>query len=512
MPAPRMSMRKIREILRLRWGQGLPSRAVAQSVRCSPSTVSDCVGRAQIAGLSWPLPEELDDEQLETRLYPERGSSHARPEPDFQHIHRELRRRGVTLQLLWQDYRAVHPEEGLGYSSFCERYRRWRGELDLVMRQTHAPGEKLFVDYAGMTIPITNPTTGEVTQASVFVATLGASQYIYAEAVAGEDLASWTSAHIRCCEELGGSPAAWVPDNLKAAVTKPCFYDPDVNPTYGDLAEHYGAVVIPTRVRKPRDKAKVENAVLQVERWVLAPLRNQIFFSMEEANHAMRERRQALNDKPLKKIDLSRRQLFDEMDRPALKPLPSRRFERAERKLGVTVHIDYHIEFDGHYYSVPFALSRKKVDVRATTSTIEVFHNRKRVASHRRSGQRGRHTTIPEHRPKAHREYAEWTPSRLVRWAGTVGPKTAEVAQAILDSRRHPEQGYRSCLGLMRLGKRYSSERLELASARALALRSPSYRTIYSMLKAGLESQPLPSESRHTPVEHDNVRGPTYYH
>lgn len=514
MPARRLSMRKTREILRLRWGLGLAARAVARSVRCSPSTVSDCVARAEVAGLSWPLPAELDDEQLEALLYRERGTAHGRPEPDYKHIHRELRRKGVTLQLLWQEYRAAHPEDGFEYSAFCDRYRRWRQGLDVVMRQTHEPGDKLFVDYAGVRVPIIDPQTGEITEAAVFVAALGASSFTYAEVTAGEDVRSWIGAHIRALEYFGGAPNVLVPDNLKAGVTRPSYYDPDINPTYGELAEHYGAVVIPARVRRPRDKAKVENAVQQIERWVLAPLRNQQFFSLREANDAIRSKLDELNDKQLTKLDASRRQLFEQLDRPALTPLPAKRFEVAERKLGVTVHIDHHIEYDGHYYSVPFALSRKKVDVRATSTSIEIFHKGQRVASHPRSYERGRHTTILEHRPKTHRHYAEWTPSRMVRWASTIGPHTATAVQQIMDGRRHPEEGYRSCLGVMRLGKRYGNERLERACQRALALRSPAYRTISSILKTGFEQQPLPDDKATdsvTSIEHKNVRGSDYY-
>ena len=516
MPGTRLSMRKTREILRLRWGLGLAGREVARSVRCSPSTVSDCVGRAQVAGLSWPLPDALDDEQLEALLYGRSSARRSRPEPDYRAVHKELRRKGVTLQLLWQEYRAQHPDDGLEYSAFCDRYRRWKTSVDVVMRHHHEAGDKLFVDYAGVTVSIVDPRTGEVTEASVFVAALGASHFTYAEAVWGQDLRSWTEAHIHCFEFLGGATKATVPDNLKSAVTRPCFYDPDLNPTYAELAEHYGTVILPARVRRPRDKAVVENAVQQVERWVLAPLRNQRFFSLSEANAAIAERLDALNDKTLTGLSESRRQLFEQLDRPALEPLPQKRFEVAERKDQVTVHIDYHVEYDGHYYSVPFSLTRKKVDIRATATTVEIFYKRRRVASHLRSYRRGKHTTTPEHRPKAHRHYADWTPSRMLRWASTIGPNTASVVQQIMDQKRHPEEGYRASLGVIRLGKRHGHERLELACKRALFLRSPSYKTVQSILKAGLEAQPLRTDAEPTqttlPDDHKNVRGPDYYH
>lgn len=514
MPGTRLSMRKTREILRLRWAEGLAGRAVARSVRCSPATVSDCVGRAEVAGLSWPLPQELDDARLEALLYGRSQVPRSRPEPSYASIHKELRRRGVTLRLLWLEYRSEHPEDGLQYSAFCERYHRWSGGLDVVMRQRHEGGDKLFVDYAGMTMPITDARTGEVTPASVFVAALGASNFIYAEAVAGEDLRSWVQVHMHCYEFLGGVPSATVPDNLKSGVTRPCYYDPDVNPTYAELAEHYGTVVLPARVRKPRDKAKAENAVLQVERWVLAPLRNQRFFSLREANEAVRERLAMLNDKKLTGLDESRRQLFEQLDRPALKPLPIKRFEVAERKDNVTVNIDYHIQYDGHHYSVPVALTRKKVDVRATDTALEVFYKGKRVASHPRSYRRGQHTTTPEHRPRSHREYADWTPSRMLNWASTVGPNAAAVVQQIMEAKRYPEEGYRASLGVIRLGKRHGTDRLELACKRALSLRSPSYKTVQSILKTGLENEPLPTEAslpQTMPDDHENVRGPDYY-
>jgi transposase len=507
-------MRKTREILRLKWGLGLAGREVARSVRCSPSTVSDCLGRAEVAGLSWPLPDDLDDAQLEARLYPKVAAPKPRPEPRCSVIHKELRRKGVTLRLLWQEYRAEHPDDGLEYSAFCDHYRRWRGRIDVVMRQHHEAGDKLFVDYAGMTVPIIDPDTGEVTPASVFVAALGASNFIYAEAVAGEDLRSWIEAHTRCFEFLGGVTRATVPDNLKSGVTKPNFYDPDINPTYAELAEHYGTVVLPARVRKPKDKAKAENAVQQVERWVLAPLRNQRFFSIAEANVAIRERLDALNDKRLTGLDESRRELFEQLDRPALLPLPAKRFEVAERKDGVTVNIDYHVEYDGNYYSAPVGLTRKKVDVRATPTTVELFYKRKRVGSHLRSYGKRQYITTPEHRPKSHRDYADWSPSRMLSWAATLGPNVAAVVQQIMERKRHPEEGYRASLGVIRLGKRHGNARLELACGRALSLRSPSYKTVESILKAGLEGQPLPGTQaapQTMPDDHKNVRGPDYY-
>jgi transposase len=511
MPAPRLSMRKTREILRLRLGLGLPLRQVAQSCGCSSSTVSDCVGRAVVAGLGWPLPDELDDAALERKLYPGDSSERNKPLPDFKHVHRELRRKGVTLELLWQEYRALHAE-GYGYSRFCELYRDFVAGLDLVMRQFHRPGEKLFVDFAGMTLPIIDAASGEVHEAAIFVAALGASSLTYAEALHSQELRCWLQAHVNTFEFLGGVTRVTVPDNLKAGVTKPCFYDPDINRAYLDLAEHYGTVIIPARVRKPRDKAKVENAVQQVERWVLAPLRNQRFFGLSEANAAIRERLTWLNDRPLSKLESTRRALFLELDKPALLPLPSKRFELPIWKVNVGVNIDYHVEFDKHYYSVPYALVRKRVDMRATDTTVECFHGGQRVASHMRSFMRGRYSTSPEHRSKTHRHFAEWSPSRLIRWASTVGPGTADAVRVVMETKRHPEQGFRSALGIIRLADRYGKERVERACLRAATLRALSYRTIHSLLKTGFDQAlPQPTTSTMPLPEHDNVRGPDYY-
>ncbi len=514
MPTQRVSMRKTREILRLGWGRGLPGRQVARSCRVSPSTVSGALSRATVAGLSWPLPEELDDAALEALLYPGQKARSGRAEPDYPAIYRELKRKSVTLRLLWQTYREQYPDDGYGYSCFCERYRQWRKKLDVTMRQVHRAGEKLFVDYAGQTVGVTNRDTGEVTQMQVFVATLGASNFTYVEVHKSQDLHSWIGGHMRAFEYFSGVPAICVPDNLKAGVTRPCFYEPDVNPTYGEMAAHYDTVVIPTRTRKPRDKAKVENGVLQAERWILAPLRDQTFHTVGELRRAIAERLEWLNNRPLSKLDGTRRSLWLEIDRPALKPLPTKRYEVAEWKTKVAVNIDYHIEFGRHYYSVPYQLARERVDVRATGSTVECFYKGKRVASHVRSHERGRHTTKSEHMSSSHRRHAEWSPSRLIDWAGTIGPNTAKLVEVVLKSRPHPEQGYRSCLGILRLAKKHSGERLEAACARACFFKTHSYRSVDSILKTGLDSQPItpPKPPPAPTIEHENIRGGDAYH
>jgi transposase len=475
--------------------------------------VHDVLARAKEAGLSWPLPDDLDDSDLETRLYPSAKRLHRQAQPDFPAIYRALKQRGVTLELLWQEYRQADRESGYGYSRFCDLYRQWRGQLDLVMRQEHRAGEKLFVDYAGVGIKIVDPTTGSVAEAPVFVAALGASNFTYAEACEGQDSQSWIQAHMHTYEYIGGVSAVTVPDNLKAGVIDADFYEPDLNPAYREMAVHYGTTIIPARVRRPRDKAKVENAVQQVERWVLAPLRDQKFFSRAEANHGIRERLEWLNNRPFSKLDGSRRSLWLELDRPALGPLPLRRFEIPEWKVNVGVNIDYHLEFDNHYYSVPYQLVGKRVDVRATPTIIEVFHKGHRVASHQRSLRSGGFSTDPTHRPPAHRHYAEWSPSRLVRWAEKIGPQTAALVRAVLERRPHPEQGFRSSLGILRLATRYSPERLERASERALAIGALSYRSVHSILKANLDRQPVlaPEHDSQLPLAHENIRGSEYY-
>ncbi len=514
MPAVRLSMRKIQEILRLKWEQELSGREVARSCHVSPSTVSDVVDRASLAGLSWPLPKDMDEAALEARLYPPRQSQQSRAEPDFQKMYRELKIKGVTERLLWLEYRTEHPDDGYSYSQYCALYRGWKRDLSLVMRQDHRAGEKAFVDYAGVTMAVTDPDTGEVTDHQVFVVTLGASSYTYAEAQEGQTVRCWVRGHIHAWEYFGGVTEIMVPDNLKAGVIKPCLYEPQINRTYDDLARHYDTVIIPARKRKPKDKAKVENGVQQVERWVIAPLRKQTFFSLRELNEAIAEQLEWLNNRSFSKIEGSRRSLFEEIDRPALKPLPPSHYTMAEWKVDVAVNIDYHIEFDRHYYSVPCILAQRheKVDVRVTATTVECFLRGNRIASHPRSYQQGKNTTEPEHMPESHRRHAEWTPSRLIHWASDVGPSTAQVVETIMESKRHPEQGYRACLGIMRLSKKYSAERTENACARAVAMKSCTYGSVQSILKAGLDRQTMtPTQSR-DPIDHPNVRGAGYYH
>jgi len=511
-PRPRSTMRKIREILRLSLGEGLSRRQVGAATGSPYSTVADHLARARRAGLEWPLPEDMDDAELEARLFARAESppSASRPLPDWVKVQNELRRKGVTLQLLWIEYRERHPE-GYGYTQFCRHYRTWQGRLDLVMRQEHRAGEKLFVDFAGMTLPIVDPDTGEVWQAQLFVAVLGASNYTYAEALASQELPFWIGAHVHAFEFIGGCTAIVVPDNLRSAVSRAHRYEPDINRTYEEMAAHYGCAIIPARPYRPRDKAKAEQGVLLAERWILAALRHRTFFSLAEANAAIAERLAWMNARPFRKLPGSRRELFESLDRPALRPLPARPYEFATWH-GAKVNIDYHVEVDRRWYSVPYQLVGQHCDTRVTVAVVEVFHRGKRVASHRRSRGQSRFTTEPAHMPESHRRHAEWTPSRIVAWAERSGPATGALVTEIMASRRHPEQGFRSCLGIMRLGRRYGDDRLEAAAVRALAIHAHSYRSVESILKAGLDGQPLPGDEPGTTIgDHANVRGPAYY-
>ena len=506
-------MRKIKEVLRLKFDRGLSHRQIARSGVVGRPTVAEYLRRFEEAGLSWPQAMALDDTVLERKLFPAAPSVPAaqRPLPEWTHVHRELRGKGITLALLWQEYKAIHPA-GFGYSWFCDRYRGWAGQLDVVMRQEHRAGEKLFVDYAGQTVDIVDRHTGEVKAAQIFVAVLGASNYTYAEATWTQGLPDWIGAHVRAFGFLGAVPEVVVPDNLRSAVSRAHRYEPDLNPTYQDLANHYGVTVLPARARHPRDKAKAEVGVQVVERWILAALRHRRFFSLSELNAAIGELLVRLNARAFKKLPGSRRALFEQLDRPALRPLPAEPYQFAEWRKA-RVHIDYHVEVDGHYYSVPYQLVKKPLEVRLTQRTVECFHQGQRVASHRRSPFKGRHTTVPEHMPRAHREYAAWTPQRLIGWAKQTGPATAAVVEYILERRAHPQQGFRSCLGILRLGKGFGDERLEAACRRALTLGACRYKSIESILRQGLEHHPLPEQQELTlAIAHENVRGADYYH
>jgi transposase len=507
-------MRKIKEILRLHFEQKLGQRQIARSVNTSQSTVHEYLARMKAAGLRWPLGDEWDEERLERTLFPPGQAPAklpARIQPDFNHIRQQLERhRDLTLELLWEEFRQQHPD-GYSYSRFCKLYRHWKKRQDVVMRQDHRPGEKLFLDWAGATIPI-YLSDGTTRQAPLFVSALGASSYTYAEAVSDQQMGNWLKVQIHALEFYGGCPQLLIPDNTKTGVTRACIYEPDLNPTYQEFASHYRVAVMPTRPRKPRDKAKVESAVQVVQRWIVMRLRHQRFFSVAAANEAIRELLTYLNNRPFRKRrDESRASLFAKLDRPALQPLPAERYDLSHWAQA-RVNIDYHVAFDGNWYSVPYTLTGEAVEIRSTPATVEIFHRGKRVASHLRGRERNKAITQHEHRPRSHQAHLEWPPSRMVQWAVQVGPCTAQLVARMLNDKPHPEMGYRACLGIIRLAAKYSAARMENAAERAVLTGAVSYKSVKSILHNGLDSQgsALPPPPRLSP-EHENLRGPEYF-
>lgn len=505
-------MRKVREILRLWLECGKTNREIARSCGVSHTVVNDYLRRAKETALGREQIQRISDEQLRAVLQTaQEQSGHClRPLPDWRTVHEELRKKSVTLQLLWEEYRDANPDGYYRLSQFYERYRQWKKQLDVSMRQTHKAGEKMFVDYAGQTIGITDPKTGIIRQAQIFVAVLGASNYTYSEATWDQTLPSWIDSHIHAFEYFDGVVELVVPDNLRSGVSKVCRYEPDLNPSYHDMSVHYGTAVMPARALRPRDKAKVEVGVQIVERWILAALRNRTFFSLHELNHAIRQLLEKLNTRSFKKMDGSRRSWFEKIEQPALKPLPTTRYVLREWKWA-KVNIDYHMEVEGHYYSAPHVLVGKALEARYTTRTVEIFFGGKRVASHLRSFHKNHHTTQKEHMPKRHQQYLEWRPSRILSWAAETGEGTRKIAEEIMSRRPHPEQGYRSCLGILRLGKLYGKDRLEAACRRALAIGAASYKSIRSILEKGLDTQILLQSGFSEPIKHTNIRGADYY-
>lgn len=507
-------MRQIREILRLKYGCGMSERVIAGSVNVARSTVMMTLRRATAAGLDWPLSDGLSDGELEAMVFKAAGSKpggRRRTEPNWAVIHQEMKRDGVTLSLLWEEYRD-NTAEFYGYSRFCQLYQSWEMRLSPTMRQTHVAGEKMFVDYAGHTVPVlVDAVTGKTRDAQIFVAVLGASSFTYAEASWSQSVADWVGSHVNALEYFGGSPRLVVPDNLKSAVVKSCYYDPGLNRTYQEFAAHYEAAIPPARVRKPRDKAKVEVGVQVVERWILARLRNHRFTSLAELNIAIRAPLDDLNDRPMRKLKVSWRQLFEAVERPALRPLPREPYEYAEwrsRKVG----LDYHIDIDGHYCSTPYRLVRMPVEARLTGRTVEIFHKGERVAAHLRTAGRGRHTTCPEHMPSTHRAYAGWTFDKLHAEAARIGPGAAKLVALILEHRRHPEQGLRTCLGILGLAKTHGRDRLENACLYGLEVEARTYRSISSILQNNLDRRPEQRALREgRPIDHTNIRGARHY-
>ena len=509
-------MRQIRETLRLHLQAELSYNAVGRTLKISKSVVGKYVSMARAAGVTWEIAQTLCDEALEARLYrPAVPRASHQLAPDFAAVHQELKRPGVTLMLLWEEY--AQRASGTGalaykYTSFCVKYREFAKCQLRSMRQVHIAGDKLFVDYAGSTVPIVDAATGEISQAQVFVATLGASNYTFACATPRQTTEDWISAQVLALEFIGGAPRLIVPDQTRSLIKTPHRYDPEPNRTYEEFAKHYGCAVLAARPAHPRDKPKVEGSVLLVQRWILARLRNRRFFSLGDLNRAIAELLLDLNNRPFKKLPGCRRSAFLSLDAPALKPLPAARFVISCYK-GAKVNIDYHVEFEAHYYSVPHRLVGAKVDLRITGLLLECFASNQRVASHALSALKGKFTTTPEHMPASHRAHLEWTPAKLIAWGQRIGVSTAAVVTWQLEHRPHPEQGYRACLGLLALVRRYSAERLEGACTRAMAIRAPNLRSVTNILKSGLDSQPSLLAATDSPViEHENVRGADYYH
>ena len=508
-------MHKIRELLRLKYECSLSFERIARALGVSKGVVAKYVKAAEVAGLGWSQASELDNTELEQRLKLRhgRGAGVGLSAPDFARIHQELKKKGVTLALLWEEYRQGQEESAYQYSRFCDLYRTFAKTLKRSMRQTHRAGEKLFADYAGNTVPLIDAQTGEIRRAHIFVAALGASNYTFACATAAQTQADWLGSLRRALRFIGGVPELIVPDNPRALIGEANRYHPQPQRAAVEFAAHYGTVILPARPYRPQDKAKVEVAVQIVQRWILARLRHRRFFSLPELNLAIAELLEDLNRRPFKKLPGCRQSAFESLDQPALRPLPVTAFQYAQWRKA-RANIDYHVEVDGHYYSVPHALVRQEIEIRLTTGSVECFFQGKRVAAHARSHRRGAHSTVPEHMPASHRAHAEWSPGRMLNWATTIGPGTCEIVRYQLESRPHPEQGYRACLGVMRLARQYGKERLEAACLRAGALGARRYQSVASILKAGLDRQPLPAATQ-TELKlpaHANVRGPKYYH
>jgi transposase len=505
-------MRRIRETLRLHLQAELSYNEVGRTLNISKSVVGKYVSLARAAGVTWEIAQTLSDEDLEARLYrPAVPRASHQLAPDFAVVHQELKRAGVTLMLLWEEYAQGNPL-AYKYTSFCIKYREFALRQQRSMRQIHIAGEKLFVDYAGSTVPIVDAVTGEITQAQIFVATLGASNYTFACATLRQTTEDWIGAQVLALEFMGGVPRLVVPDQTRALIKAPDRYDPEPNRTYEEFAKHYGCAVLAARPAHPRDKPKVEGSVLLVQRWILARLRNRRFFSLAELNRAIAELLLDLNHRPFKKLPGCRRSAFDSLDAPALRPLPATRFLISRWK-SAKVNIDYHVEYEGHYYSVPHRLVGTKLELRITGLLLECFASNQRVASHAVSALKGKFTTVPEHMPASHRAHLEWTPAKLIAWGQRIGVSTAAVVTWQLEHRPHPEQGYRACLGLLALVRRYSAERLEAACTRAMAIRAPNLRSVTNILKSGLDRQPSLFAATDSPaIEHENVRGADYYH
>jgi transposase len=511
-------MRKLNEMFRLKFEHELSNRKVALACNTHHSVVSDYLVRFNLAGLKWPLTAAISEEDLYQKLFPEKQEleiSPSKPIPDWKKVYDELRgHKYLTLQLIWKEYKERYPH-GYGYSQFCYRYREWQTLLDITLRQSYKGGEKMFVDYVGQTVRIKSPLNGEFRDAHVFVVVLAASNYTYAEAHPSQELKNWVNGHVRALQYFQGVPKIAIPDNLKSGVKSACFYDPTLNPTYHEMAMYYGVAVIPARKRKPKDKAKVEAGVKIVGQQILAALRNRVFFSIQELNQAIKELLEELNNREMKHLEKSRKEMFELVDKPNLNPLPQKAYEFAIWKKA-KVGIDYHVGYDKNFYSVPYRFAHRQVEVRATEKTIEIFNKHIRIASHIRCYEKYQPTTIKEHMPTNHQFMLDWNPKRFIRWAEKIGPSSVELIQLVLGAREHPQQSFRKCLGILNLAKRYSDERLEAAAQRALHYKIFSYKKIKNILDKGYEKIKSENEEniescKKYSLFHKNIRGDKYY-
>lgn len=514
MPTERVSMRKIKEILRLKFEAKLTNRQIGRSLNLSPGTVCRYLQEAAAKRITWPLENDVDESSLDEIIFGSAKKKTARlVAPDWFAVHTELQKKGVTKQLLWEEYCAQYGQKFYRYSQFCLNYRKWQLGQKLSMRQAHKAGEKLFVDYAGQTVPIFSSDSLEIHNAQIFIAVLPVSNYVFAEATYSQKTMDWIGSHVRAFNFLGGVTEIVVPDNLKAAITKACKYDPDINPTYQQLACHYHFSILPARPRKPKDKAKVEVSVQIVERWILAKLRHQKFFSIGELNNQISILLKDMNNRRFSKLPGSRYELFIELDKPALKPLPIIPYEYIEIKITRVAH-DYHVEVDGSYYSVSYLLVEKKVETHITSSMVSVFYQGKQIAVHGRTHAKGRYVTLTEHMPPHHKFFREWSPERFIQFSEKIGPHTQEVVQKFLVARQYPEQSFGIYCGFLKLVKKYSEKRLESACERAVKIGAFTYKSIESILKNGLDNLTIDGQKNTADtqvISHDNVRGPQYY-
>ena len=514
MPRKKITMRKIKEIFRLKYQLNLSNSKISKSLMISKSSVSKYIDYASEKGLSWEQVKDLSETELKNLLFFEEDkitNKSKKQLPDWKSVFEELKQKGVTLLLLWNEYKEEYPD-GYKYSQYCDLYKKWRKKLNPSMRQNHKGGEKLFIDYAGVKVPIINSVEGKIRGANIFVATFGASNYFYTEAHFEQTKKNWINAHVRAFEYFRGVSEILVPDNLKAGVTSPCYYEPDINATYHEMSEHYNIVVIPARVRKPKDKAAVEVCVQVIEQSILAVIRKRQYFSISQLNKDLRYYMEQINNREMKHIGKSRKELFEIVDFPNLKPLPQRDFIFTEWKKA-KVGIDYHVRFDSNFYSVPYKYIHSNTDIKATERIIEVFLNGESIASHMRAYEVYNYITKEEHMPQNHQDMLKWTPKRIKDWANKIGTQTGLLISELIKSRAHPEQAYRSCLGILGLAREYDNNSLELACKRANHFGSLSYKKVKNILKSGLFQEDTEEAIINETVssDHSNLRGKEYY-